>query len=405
MTHDARASKASSAALVALLALGALMAVPEAGAALPTVQGGTQTYNVAVFSAAADNPAAGGLFSHSINTNPIHGFATSTSFATLTFTYTAFTSATSAGNWRYQASWDGSNLASCSWDIETSSTLRGDMVYPFHGIFCRVEAAGLGAGSHTLAVTRTSQSGSPAAISRETISYRLDRTDVLSVDSTDYFAATNALITAHDDASATAHAAGASAHTAAAAAHVVLADDHSHQDAHHHVAEAALAAGFGNVTDYLDHVNAHLHAIDANIDATRGEILDAIASLNLTVIGNVTGNFTLDDATLSSIYSEILQHRENSLEVYSMGFDGLEFDGTVLLLLWLVALIWCMRNAKLFAALAATVGIFCVLIPGTEWIGWVGVLFFVLALWLEAVARDKLPYHWFKGNHSVERSV
>lgn len=78
-------------------------------------------------------------------------------------------------------------------------------------------------------------------------------------------------------------------------------------------------------------------------------------------------------------------------------FDGLGQDAAWLLLLWLVAFIWCLRQAKLFAALAATVAVICILIPGPTWIGWVGVLFFVVALWLEAVARERLPYHWFNG--------
>lgn len=78
--------------------------------------------------------------------------------------------------------------------------------------------------------------------------------------------------------------------------------------------------------------------------------------------------------------------------------DGLGgIDVSFLILAWLVALVWCLRQAKLFAALAALVGIACVLIPGPDWITWVGVLFFTLALWLEAVAREKLPYHWFNG--------
>lgn len=83
-------------------------------------------------------------------------------------------------------------------------------------------------------------------------------------------------------------------------------------------------------------------------------------------------------------------------------FDGLQADGALMVLAWLVAFIWCLRNAKLFAALAAFVGIMCVLLPAPDWVGWTGVLFFVLALWLEAVAREKLPYHWFKGSKKVD---
>lgn len=162
-------------------------------------------------------------------------------------------------------------------------------------------------------------------------------------------------------------------------------------------ATAATAAA-SNLATILTEFEEAEAAQDLLQNYTTQEILDALAGMNVTF----TGNFTTDTAALGNLTTLLQEHRDASLELNAMSFDGLNFDGTFLLLLWLVALIWCMRNAKLFAALAATVGVACVLIPGPQWIGWVGVLFFVLALWLEAIAREKLPYHWFKGTANKE---
>lgn len=81
---------------------------------------------------------------------------------------------------------------------------------------------------------------------------------------------------------------------------------HNHLNGHVHDFQS-------NFTAYLNHVNVHLHyiqtrliAIDANVNFTRGEILDALDALNVTIVGNVTGNFTVDNATLANIYAILL---------------------------------------------------------------------------------------------------
>lgn len=84
------------------------------------------------------------------------------------------------------------------------------------------------------------------------------------------------------------------------------------------------------------------------------------------------------------------------------GFDGLQFDGSLLMLAWLLAMVWCMRLAKLFGAIAAFIGILFTMLPGPDFIALAGVLIFALVMWFEAVARDKLPYHWFKGDSKTE---
>lgn len=129
----------------------------------------------------------------------------------------------------------------------------------------------------------------------------------------------------------------------------------------------ALSLLEGNITQILD-------ALDLVIDC--GEEFNCTINADLSLLLDVFHNLT--------------DHRNNTLEVMGMDFDGLGFDGSLLLGLWLIALIWCLRNGKAFAAGAATVGIAMVLLPGPDWIAWVGVLLFVLALWLEAFARERL---------------
>lgn len=157
--------------------------------------------------------------------------------------------------------------------------------------------------------------------------------------------------------------------------------------------QAQIAAFRANMTQYLDHIDWTLHGIYGDINATRGDILDALNNLNITI----SGNFTISNETLNAIYNNTQTLVNGTILVNNMGFDGLQFDGWAMIWLWLAAMTWCLTRSKLFAALGALIGILCVLIPGPEYIGWVGVLVFTIALWLEAVAREKLPYHWFNG--------
>lgn len=63
----------------------------------------------------------------------------------------------------------------------------------------------------------------------------------------------------------------------------------------------------GNMTQFLQHLNGHLHESSVNHAITHAEVLAAIQNLNVTIIGNVTGNFTLDNVTLSAIYSILIE--------------------------------------------------------------------------------------------------
>ncbi len=117
---------------------------------------------------------------------------------------------------------------------------------------------------------------------------------------------------------------------------------------------------YGNLTQFLGHVNQHLHFINA----TNLEILQAIENLNLTIIGNVTGNFTLDNATLSSILNQIIEHRTHSLELTMINdFSGLGFDGFLFFLFWVAAMLFFTYQRWLFAAGFSLPGLLDTLFP------------------------------------------
>lgn len=155
--------------------------------------------------------------------------------------------------------------------------------------------------------------------------------------------------------------------------------------------DANQTAFHGNITAFLHHINQHLHDLDANLTATRADLLEAIQNLNVTIIGNVTGNFTLDNATLSNIYNILIE---------KLGAPGepmiLEIPALVLFL-WLALLIIFLRLSKLLAAAASSVGLgFSLLFPGDA--GWQVFAFLILAvaLWLEAFARDAIYARFFR---------
>lgn len=134
-----------------------------------------------------------------------------------------------------------------------------------------------------------------------------------------------------------------------------------------------------------------------NLDITDDTTADGALTVDVADDTTNDGFLSVPPATISNVSVNGTFPSTIDVDLADVGdADGLGgIDVGVLILAWLVALVWCLRQAKLFAALAAVIGIACVLIPGPDWITWVGILFFTLALWLEAVARERLPYHWF----------
>lgn len=110
----------------------------------------------------------------------------------------------------------------------------------------------------------------------------------------------------------------------------------------------------------------------------------------------VLGNITVYDQYGGWILENITDHRNGTIELASMNdFDNLGFDGTVLIFVWMTALIWCLRNAKLLAAGIATIGVLVTLIKWEPGLQALAILLFGIALWLEATLRDRIYSRWF----------
>lgn len=152
-----------------------------------------------------------------------------------------------------------------------------------------------------------------------------------------------------------------------------------------------------NLTAYLDHINNHLHTLDSNLTASTTDILEAIQNLNVTIIGNVTGNFSIDNATLSAIYNILIEKLGPPGEPMEIAYT--------LLLFWIIAFIVMLRHRKLFSAAAATIGV--AIAPMVEWGGldpdWHALPFLLLglALWLEALGKDKIISSFISGNQKT----
>lgn len=106
---------------------------------------------------------------------------------------------------------------------------------------------------------------------------------------------------------------------------------------------------------------------------------------------------TEDLVKTGNVLDEIQDHRNHTIELtmHENQFAGFGFDGFVLILFWGGMLIWCLRNAKLMAALVCTIGLIMSFIPAFD----KPVLYMMLlafALWLEAMAGEKIYSRFLK---------
>lgn len=178
-------------------------------------------------------------------------------------------------------------------------------------------------------------------------------------------------------------------------------------------AHAAAATAHANLQADTDDIQATLAAHDvAVLDALEAasilssdehqEILDAISAVQLG------GNYT--NATLAGFLADFHQHdlnqtehRDNSMEIFGMSFNNLDFDGFLYLLLWFGVLLFCLVRSRVFAGFVATMGLLDVLIPDIM-PGSPLFYFFllVLAVWLEAIAGEKIYAKWLNKNSKGE---
>lgn len=138
----------------------------------------------------------------------------------------------------------------------------------------------------------------------------------------------------------------------------------NHLNSHLHLIDANITTFHNNETTYLNHLNAHLHyiqarinQIDSNLNASRQEILESLLNLNITL----SGNLTIDNSTLNEILHQIIEHRNDPLELNGM---PLEISSPIFLALLIFSLIiaWAeIRKEPILYLLAVLTGAFEVL--------------------------------------------
>lgn len=166
-----------------LIILGLLVVIPTVSAGWgATNEGGYQEYLLDDFAQSRANPATGTIFSNSITVTPTHDYEIESSVGLLTFTYSSenVIGTGQSGIYNFAASWDGVAIPMCNWQLHFTGTVSQQ--YHFHAIYCSLSNAQMTAGSHTLSVARSIQSGAPTPIAHETISYKLTRQDLLEPD-------------------------------------------------------------------------------------------------------------------------------------------------------------------------------------------------------------------------------
>jgi hypothetical protein len=154
-----------------------LLVVPGV-AAEATNEGGILHHETDTFAQSRTSPAAGQIFSRSIDHgNALPHYAINHTHAQASITYTATIVPSSAGVWLYTFTHNGTTINDCSFRIQTVNpgVLGGAVIITPHFQFICMIPGELGS-SGTFAANRASETGSPSAISSETISYQISTT-------------------------------------------------------------------------------------------------------------------------------------------------------------------------------------------------------------------------------------
>lgn len=114
------------------------------------------------------------------------------------------------------------------------------------------------------------------------------------------------------------------------------------------------------------------------------------AASNAFTVQNATGNETVAD-----LIDALNDHRSDSLEIFGMSFNNLEFDGFLIVLFWFGTLLLCLVRVRVFAGFIATLGLVEALIPDIMPGSFLGyLLLLILAVWLEAIAGERIYSRW-----------
>lgn len=112
----------------------------------------------------------------------------------------------------------------------------------------------------------------------------------------------------------------------------------------------------------------------------------------------------LANGTAADIMASLNGHRNDSLEIFGMSFNNLEFDGFLTFLVWLGLVLFFLARSRVFAAFVATLGLIEALIPAIMPGSFLGyLLLLAIGVWIEAVAGEKIYQTWLNKNPKKDR--
>jgi hypothetical protein len=143
-------------------------------------------------------------------------------------------------------------------------------------------------------------------------------------------------------------------------------------------------------------VGGGIYRYEFTPDDGAGNYLVVVRNTLPATMGGATSNaFTVQNSTANATAADILDaintHRANTLEIFGMSFNDLDFDGFLFFLFWFGLVLLCLVRGRVFAGIVATLGVLETLIPDIMPTSHLFLLFLlVIAVWLEAIAAGKL---------------
>jgi len=139
-----------------------------------------------------------------------------------------------------------------------------------------------------------------------------------------------------------------------------------------------------NVLDNTTTVNGSLYYYDWTPSVSGLISLETHCQLN--------GSPLYQDKTLSVLPMSL------DIDITGTSFGGMGIDGFLFAVAWFFALVYFLTHAKAFAAIACSVGIFVSIFLGGfgQWTQLTAAFFLAIAIWIEAIGKDKLYRRLFK---------
>ncbi len=116
---------------------------------------------------------------------------------------------------------------------------------------------------------------------------------------------------------------------------------------------------------------------------------------------------TEDLVIIPNTHKEVLEHRENTLEILGMDFDGISFAAYLLTVTWGFVLVWALRarpRPYILVAAGATVGAVLVFLE-VPYVGQVAAIFLTfVAFHLEGIVGEKVYVRLFKPDDDTDNT-